>query len=66
MRHFLAPFAAVVLVAVLGACSDDEKSSTVKTCCLNGDFYECSQSSEMCTESGHTCSRVASRDSECK
>lgn len=67
MRHL--PFAAfaLVLIATFAACSDDESSSsTTKTCCINGEFYDCSQSAKMCTDTDHTCARVSSRDSECK
>lgn len=61
---------ASLLAALTVACSgddddDDDSFSTTKTCCLNGAFYECSNSERMCTVAGHTCDRMPSRDDEC-
>ena len=71
LRRLVFGVAVALLLVPLGAAcgddgdDDDDGMSVTKTCCLNGAFYECSDSERMCTASGHTCDRMPSRDDEC-
>jgi hypothetical protein len=55
------------LALVLFACGDDDERTEdfESTCCLNGAFFECSDSENSCVSSDHTCDRDPSRDDEC-
>ena len=71
MKRFLAVTVALLAVASMigvgaacGGDDDDDSSSSSYTCCVNGAFYVCPDQGSM-SDCVNSCTRTASRDSEC-